>query len=170
MDEQVLLLDNGYRPIRVTGWKRAVIMILDERAEVVHETDKEIHSPSITLKVPSVIRLIKAVKIPLKAQIPLNRRSLALRDNNKCQYCGIHATTVDHVIPRSKGGRHSWTNLVMACKKCNEKKRDRLLEEIPDMHLMRKPFMPDRRTWVVIGFAAKSDWQPYLKEINLITT
>lgn len=161
--EKVLLLNGSYEPIRAISHRRAIVLILQEKAEIIEITNKKIKSERQSFDLPSVVRLKYYVKIPHKAKIPLNKRSVMLRDKNRCQFahCGRKATTVDHVIPRSRGGKHVWENVVGACQKCNSKKSDKLLCEI-GWELKTTPRQPIWNLWLA-GCENRTDWQPYLE-------
>lgn len=159
---QALVLNASYEPLCVVSSRRALLLSLDEKAEVLHHTDQLWHSARLVLAEPSVVRLVYFVKVPYQARIALNRRAVFAHDGHRCQYCGASAENIDHVIPRSKGGPHAWDNVVAACRPCNTRKRDRLLEE-SGMHLRRTPSVPRERTWILVASGAiRSDWEPYL--------
>ena len=161
--QSVLMLNADWTPIRIVSWRRAVILILEERAEVLHESEGEIRSPSTSMAMPTVIRLRSMVKVPYRAVIPLTRRAVMERDRHECGYCLKYATTIDHIQPRSRGGKHTWENVVAACKKCNAAKDDRLLSEI-GWRLRKQVYRPSGRQWLIIGLAAEvhGDWRTYL--------
>ena len=120
---RVLVLNASYEPLNITSWRRAVVLIIKGKAERIEQREEHIY-PDFPL--PSVIRLRHYVRIPYK-EIPLTRRNLLHRDNNTCQYCGQsgESLTLDHVIPRSRGGGDSWENIVSACVRCNVRKGSR---------------------------------------------
>src|SRR5690348_9198108 len=113
---RTLVLDQGYQPHRVVSWQRAVLMLFDGKVEVVEEYDDDIRSVTITIKMPSVVRLVRAVR--RKVVVKLSRMNVALRDDFRCQYCAtklpLSKLTYDHVLPRSQGGTTCWENIVMA--------------------------------------------------------
>jgi 5-methylcytosine-specific restriction endonuclease McrA len=114
-----------------------------------------------------VIRLRHFVKVPFRRRAPLNRRGVFARDGHSCQYCGVTAESIDHVVPRSKGGEHTWENVVAACRPCNVRKRDRLLHETT-MVLRRRPTAPRELTWVVVAVGTvPQHWEPYLHPATL---
>ena len=129
---RVLLLNATFEPLTALPLRRAVVLVMCGKAEVVHGDPGgiELHSAKVSLPVPSVIRLSTYVRVPYRAQVPLTRAGLMHRDRYRCAYCGGRAETIDHVIPRSRGGPHAWTNCVACCAKCNHRKADRLLSEI----------------------------------------
>lgn len=162
-----LVLNATYEPLGVVAWRRAVVLVLDDKAELVHPTDQQIHSERLTLPVPSVVRLRQFVKMPYRRRATLNRRAVFARDDHRCQYCGDPAESLDHVIPRSRGGEHTWDNVVAACRPCNVSKRDRYLSET-SMVLRRHPSVPRDLSWVTVAVGTVPDlWQPYLAPSTL---
>ena len=137
--EKVLLLNASYEPLNVCTWKRAVSLMLKGKAEEVEYTEKLINR---TISTPSVIKLRYYVAVPYK-ELPFSKKNVLLRDNHTCQYCGKKAKelTVDHIIPKSKGGGNSWENLVTACAECNCKKANRTPQEA-GMKLVKNPLKP----------------------------
>jgi 5-methylcytosine-specific restriction endonuclease McrA len=146
---RVLLLNASFEPLQLITPRRAVLLVLLERAEVVarHDDAPRFRAPSAEVVVPSVVRLRHYVKVPFRAhQPPLSRRAVLARDHHRCAYCGNHADTVDHVVPRSRGGQHVWTNVVAACKRHNLQKGNRLLAEL-GWELRREPTAPSGLLW-----------------------
>ena len=157
-----LLLNATYEPIHLVSVRRAVLLVLREKAEVVEESGEVLRSEKRTIPVPSVIRLVHMVRIPYQATIKLSRKALAARDKGLCGYCGKPGETMDHIVPHSRGGKTEWENLVLACKACNGRKADRLLSEVK-MTLRAKPYAPKGRTWLVIAVGViDPQWEPYL--------
>lgn len=160
----VLLLNASYDPLRIISLKRAVILVMQDKAEILEESDAMVRSEKLSFQAPSVIKLKYYVQIPYRAKLPLNNRNVLVRDKFECAYCDIRkATTVDHIIPRSRGGEHRWENVVAACSKCNAKKADKLLSEI-GWETKWQPYMPSGTRWLVLGMRPKEDWMPYLGE------
>jgi 5-methylcytosine-specific restriction endonuclease McrA len=160
---RALVLNASYEPLAVVSYRRAVVLVLAEKADVLHDTGEHLHSARLTLAIPSVIRLRQFVKVPYRRRAPLNRRAVFARDAHRCQYCGGPAESIDHVVPRSRGGRHEWENVVAACRPCNVRKRDRLLHET-SMHLRHPPMVPRELTWVVVAVGrVPATWEPYLQ-------
>lgn len=159
----VLVLNATYEPINVCTVKRAVVLLLKEKAEILEFSERELHSESRTLRSPAVIRLLLYVKIPYGARKRITRSAVFARDEWRCQYCGANSTlTVDHVIPRSRGGDHAWDNIVTCCSPCNHKKNDRLPREA-GMKLRHAPRVPRRDVFVYIYMKAPPiTWQRYL--------
>jgi 5-methylcytosine-specific restriction endonuclease McrA len=165
--EQVLLLNITYEPLKVINWKRAITLFVLGKVEVLEEYGKEIHSVSFTIKLPAVVRLLRMVKRP-KTPVKFSRQNIYTRDKYVCQYCGgklpSEELTYDHVIPKSRGGKTKWTNIVTCCIPCNRKKGGRTPEEA-HMRLIRSPSCP---TWlpalkITIGFReVPQSWRDYL--------
>ena len=164
---RVLLLNVTYEPLTTVGLRRAVCLVLGEKAEVVHDdaTGTLLRSTSLVLTMPSVIRLRRYVRVPHRSRVPLTRGALMRRDNYLCAYCGHRAETIDHVVPRSRGGMHSWENCVASCMRCNHSKGDRLVEEL-GWTLRCLPVAPRGPHWRLIGAMNDGDpqWAAYLAE------
>jgi len=164
---RVLLLNSTYEPLTALPMRRAVIMLMCGKADVVHDDPMGpvIHSASRTVVVPSVIRLRTFVRVPYRARVPMTRAALMHRDRFRCAYCGSKADTVDHVIPRSRGGAHSWENCVAACSACNHRKADRLLTEL-GWTLHATPLPPKGQHWRLLSSIKELDpaWVRYLGE------
>jgi 5-methylcytosine-specific restriction endonuclease McrA len=146
---RVLLLNATYEPLQLVSERRAVVLVLGGRAEIVASDDEPeyFHSATTTVEIPSIVRLHHVVKLPSSRRTPpLTRKSLMLRDGYRCAYCLGHADTIDHVIPRSRGGKNEWTNVVAACRRHNMQKGDRLLEEL-GWRLHFQPHAPDGPWW-----------------------
>jgi 5-methylcytosine-specific restriction endonuclease McrA len=141
---QALLLDSSYYPLQMIGWKKAITLSFTGRAEIVeHHQDIIIRSPNLDVKLPKVIRLF--CKLGNINAVKFNRLNVLYRDNFTCQYCNVKfrpsELTMDHVIPRSKGGGTNWENIVAACACCNGKKADHLPHDC-NMHPLKKPRKP----------------------------
>jgi 5-methylcytosine-specific restriction endonuclease McrA len=164
---RVLLLNSTYEPLTALPMRRAVIMLMCGKADVVHDDPggPVIHSASRSIVVPSVIRLRSYVRVPYRARIPMTRAALMHRDRFRCAYCGGKADTVDHVVPRSRGGEHSWENCVAACSTCNHRKADRLLTEL-GWSLRSVPVPPKGQHWRLLSSVKELDpaWVRYLGE------
>jgi 5-methylcytosine-specific restriction endonuclease McrA len=157
-----LVLNATYEPLGVVPARRAVVLVLADKAEVIHHNGEAFHSEHLEIAVPSVIRLRYFVRVPYQRRAPLSRRAVFLRDGGRCQYCGGKAESIDHVIPRSRGGEHTWENVVAACERCNSAKRDRLLEDTP-MRLRHHPQAPKHLNWVVVSVGhVPEHWEQYL--------
>ncbi len=164
---RVLILNASYEPMHVCSVKRAVALLMLDVAERVEDSAKVLRSPSQVFAVPSVVKLKKYVKRPPHQKVAFNRKNVFRRDDNTCQYCGLHSTdlTLDHVLPRSRGGATSWENVVACCRRCNAKKRDRTPEEA-NMLLKRKPYGPRFVFSSAFGILPSIDpvWRKYLPE------
>jgi 5-methylcytosine-specific restriction endonuclease McrA len=137
---QVLVLNASYEPLNITTWRRAVVMVLKGKAEgLEHDPARMIRQDTL---LPTVIRLRHFVRVPYKP-LPLTRRNLFHRDGHRCQYCGASAEqlSVDHVVPRSRGGLDTWENVTTACLPCNVRKGNRTPREAA-MPLLRPPHRP----------------------------
>ena len=160
---KALVLNATYEPLCVVPVRRAVVLVLRDKAEVVHAADRDLHSERTTMAVPSVIRLTYFVKVPFRARAALNRRAVFARDGNRCQYCGATAENIDHVVPRSRGGQHIWENVVAACRPCNTRKEDRSVHDA-GLVLRRRPTAPKELTWVIVAVGSvHPQWEPYLQ-------
>jgi len=158
----VLVLNASYEPLSIVSFRRATCLVLDDKAEIIEHDGSVLRSPSVTLPVPSVVRLRYMVRVARRRQAVLSRRAVFARDDHSCQYCGGPADSIDHVLPRSRGGGHDWENLVAACRRCNLAKRDRTPEEA-GMRLRRPGCPPRPRSWVVVGASRMPEaWKPYL--------
>jgi len=158
----VLVLNASYEPLSIVSFRRATCLVLDDKAEIIEHDGGVLRSPSLTVPVPSVVRLRYMVRVARRRQAVLSRRAVFARDDHTCQYCGGPADSIDHVLPRSRGGGHDWENLVAACRRCNLAKRDRTPEEA-GMRLRRPGCPPRPRSWVVVGASRMPDaWKPYL--------
>ena len=125
-----LVLNATYEPLCVVPLRRAVVLVLAEKAVVVEAGDDRHALRAAGRPIPTVVRLARFVRVPYRREVPLTRRAVLDRDAHRCAYCGGRADTIDHVRPRSRGGLHVWTNVVAACARCNHRKGDRLLAEI----------------------------------------
>jgi len=120
-----LVLNATYEPLGVVVDRRALLLVLARKATAIEDSGREMRSASGSLVLPSVIRLNRFVRVPHRAGVPLTRRAVFARDGGRCMYCGGNAASIDHVVPRSRGGRHTWDNVVAACHRCNRIKADR---------------------------------------------
>lgn len=161
---RVLLLNASFEPLSVVPVRRAVVLVLAEKAEVLHRGSGVLRSERRIVPVPSVIRLVHFVRVPHRAVAPLSRRNVFARDAGRCQYCGRPAENLDHVVPRSRGGTHSWDNVVASCRACNARKEDRLPHECA-MHPRRLPVAPHAHTALAAAAGGVvPTWRPYLRE------
>ena len=162
---RVLVLNASYEPINVCTVRRAAVLILKNRAEVLERGDWALHAESLTLPRPVVIRLLTYVRIPRDAhRRKITRRAVFARDRWTCQYCGHERgnLTVDHVIPRSKGGPSTWENIVTCCAPCNRRKGDRLPAQT-GMRPARRPKAPNPTIFIhVAAPSIPAAWEQYL--------
>jgi len=163
LHSQVLVLNQNYEPMTITNVKKAIILIYLGKAEIIEKNDAHIRSISTSYPLPSIVRLTRYINVPRK-RIILSRKNIIKRDGHKCQYCGIRSgpVTIDHVIPKVRGGEDTWENLVCACVKCNNKKGNRTPEEA-GMKLFNKPQRPSY-IFFIRYFVGSIDnrWEPYL--------
>ena len=161
---RVLVLNATYEPINVCTVRRAVVLLLKEKAEVIEHSDWALHSASTSLQRPVVIRLVTYVRIPRDThRRKITRRAVFARDEWMCQYCGSRSNlTVDHVIPKSKGGNSSWENNVASCAPCNRRKGDALPRQV-GMKLLRQPRTPKPTVFIhVASPSIPAAWMQYL--------
>ena len=145
-----LLLNATYEPLCVVSSRRAIVLVLAEKAEPVDSAADVVHAETLSLPVPVVVRLTRYVRVPYPASVPLSRRAVFTRDASTCVYCGGSATSIDHVVPRSRGGTHTWDNVVAACRRCNHTKADRSLAEL-GWKLPSPPRTPSGAAWRLLG-------------------
>lgn len=164
---RVLLLNATYEPLTALPARRAVVLLVCDKADSVHEdsTATVFRSSGHEICVPSVIRLRNFVRVPYRARVPLTRAALMHRDRNRCAYCNGRAETIDHVVPRSRGGAHSWENCVASCGSCNHRKADRLLSEL-GWKLPAPLTAPSGRHWRLLSTLKDPDpvWLQYFGE------
>jgi len=167
MQRPVLVLNASYEPINICAARRALVLVLKGVATAEEEHGSTLHAARVAIPMPSVIRLLEYRRIPHQSRA-LSRKNILLRDRNTCQYCGIvlpsSELTLDHVVPRSRGGASSWENLVAACHDCNRRKGNMLLHET-DMKLTREPraftLHTSRHLMRMIGHS-DAKWRKYL--------
>ncbi len=157
---RALVLNVTDAPLAVVPARRAVVMVLKEKAEVVLSNGMVFRSERLALDAPSIVRLRNYVRIPYRAHAPLTRRAVFARDAWTCQYCGGTAENLDHVVPKSRGGLHVWENVVAACRRCNAKKEDRTPTEA-GFRLSRQPFAPSDGFHLTLG-RPEPGWETYL--------
>ncbi|HEX6970127.1 MAG TPA: HNH endonuclease [Micromonosporaceae bacterium] len=156
-----LVLNATYEPLGVVSVRRAVLLVLTAKAVCLVDGEGALHSERYELPVPSVVRLTRFVRVPYRTHVGLSRRTIFARDGWRCAYCRGPAETIDHVIPRSRGGQHVWENVVAACAKCNHTKGDRTPAEM-GWRLPVTPAAPKGTAWRVLGHRAPdprwADW------------
>lgn len=166
MNLPVLVLNQNYEPLNVCNVRRAIVLLDKGKAEVLEHNHGLVHSPSRTLSLPSVIRLVYLIHRP-RPQLRLSRKEIFARDGYTCQYCGLESKelTLDHVMPRNRGGQHTWENVVAACKNCNHKKRNRTPEEA-HMRLAQRPYRPKANLYFIFyqHLMVQEEWMKFLPE------
>jgi 5-methylcytosine-specific restriction endonuclease McrA len=162
-----LVLNASYEPLGTVAARRAVLLVLGGKADDLHPSGLVLHAERFEISVPSVVRLRQFVHVPFRRRVAVSRRAVMARDGHRCQYCGAHADSIDHVTPRSRGGGHTWDNVVAACRPCNVRKRDRFLHD-SGMRLKRAPTVPNGIVWsIVAGGSVPDDWRQYLGDVTL---
>jgi 5-methylcytosine-specific restriction endonuclease McrA len=163
MTRHVLLLNADYSPLGLCGVERAIVLVLVQKADLLHAHDEAfVRAQRVAIPLPSVVRLRRYARVPYR-RIMLTRKNVLRRDGHRCQYCGDRdALTIDHVLPRSRGGSDTWENLVAACARCNSRKGNRTPQEAA-MPLRRKPFRPSHVMFIrdFVGHV-EPNWKPYL--------
>lgn len=162
---RTLVLNAGFEPLSVVSFRRAMVLVMNARASVL---EKDHHHPVRTImgefERPTVIVLNRYVRLPHGRSVPVSRRGVLRRDNHRCGYCQQSASTIDHVIPRSRGGGDTWENLVACCLKCNNNKGDRTPGEM-GWSLRQPPKAPYGTAWLVRGIERpQPHWEEYLAQ------
>jgi 5-methylcytosine-specific restriction endonuclease McrA len=158
----VLVLNASHEPLCVVTQRRAIVLLLNAKAVTLEESGAVMHSATRRMAAPSVVKLTRFVRTPNRRGVPLTRRAVFARDGGRCVYCGAPATSVDHVIPRSRGGAHAWENVVSACRRCNHVKADRPLPEL-GWRMHRVPSQPMGAAWRILSSGRHDPrWMPYL--------
>ncbi len=164
-----LVLNASDEPLGITGHQRAVVLALGQKAEIVASNGTMLHSPSVTIASPSVIRLRAYVRVPYRrlSGTP-TLAGLIARDGDKCAYCTTRsADTIDHVHPKSRGGAHTWENTVAACSRCNSRKSNKTVKEA-GMTLRVIPKVPHSHLWLTLMTRSRDpQWEPYLASMGL---
>ena len=156
-----LVLNVTEQPLAVVPARRAVVLVIKEKAILVHANGEIFRSANLSIPAPTIVRLRYLVHVPYRATATLTRRAVFARDGWQCQYCGAQAENVDHVIPRSRGGPHTWENVVAACRRCNSRKENRLAHEA-GLVLRTKPFAPRDGLRLSLG-RVEPEWEKYLQ-------
>ena len=157
---RALVLNVSDQPLAVVAAQRAVVLVLKDKADVVASNGMIFHAECLEIEAPSVVRLRYFVNVPFRTRAPLTRRAVFARDGWVCQYCGAPAENLDHVVPRSRGGTHTWENVVAACRRCNSRKENRLPEDA-GLRLHRGPFAPADGFRLSLG-RLEPEWEPFL--------
>ncbi len=160
---RTLVLNAGYEPLAVVSFKRALVLVMNEKATIIEQVEGDpVWGTRGAYERPAVIILTRYVRVPSSRRVPVTRRGVLRRDGNRCAYCGKSATTIDHVLPRSRGGSGTWENLVACCLRCNNVKGDRTPAEM-SWSLRLTPGTPRGPQWSVRGTErADPRWEPYL--------
>lgn len=160
---RTLVLNAGYEPLAVVSFKRALVLVLNQKATILAEAQSErVRSANQEFELPTVILLQRYVRIPNSRKIPVSRRGVLRRDNHRCGYCGKSANTIDHIFPKSRGGADSWENLVACCLRCNNLKSDKTPGEM-GWELRITPKMPSGVIWTVRGAEREEPhWREFL--------
>ncbi|MFN8188139.1 MAG: HNH endonuclease [Gaiellales bacterium] len=165
--KQVLVLNSSYEPLNVCSVRRAHVLVFKGKAEVLTAVDRPLRAATRSYPWPHVIRLLSYVRAPRVVHRRISRRALFARDGWRCQYCGTSGRlTLDHVVPRSRGGDSVWENVVASCAPCNLRKGDRLPDEV-QMHPRVKPHPPAPALFITLAAPAIPDgWRPYLTALS----
>ncbi|MGI9018342.1 MAG: HNH endonuclease [Euzebya sp.] len=159
---KALVLNASMEPLCVVPARRALVLVLTGKAEMLDGYGMTYRSEHLEIPCPSVIQLRRYVRVPYRHRATLTRRGVFIRDEHTCQYCGRAAENIDHVHPRSRNGGHEWENVVAACTRCNSKKGNRTPGEA-GMQLTRRPFAPKAAFWMVVAVGrVKPEWERYL--------
>jgi 5-methylcytosine-specific restriction endonuclease McrA len=157
-----LILNATYEPLCVVPQRRALVLVISRKAITLEHSGAVLHSASFMIEAPAVVRLTRYVRVPYRGGVPLTRRAIFARDGGRCVYCGAPANSVDHVVPRSRGGQHVWDNVVSACRRCNHAKADRHINEL-GWRLRQLPRQPTGAAWRILGTGRHDPrWLPYL--------
>lgn len=157
---RALVLNASLNPLAVVPGRRAVVLVLRDKADVVASNGELFRSARVSMPAPTVVKLRYFVNVPYRPGAALTRRAVFARDGWACQYCGAAAENVDHVVPRSRGGAHTWDNVVASCRRCNSRKENRQPHEV-GLRLVRQPFVPKDGLRLSLGRLDPS-WEPYL--------
>jgi 5-methylcytosine-specific restriction endonuclease McrA len=160
---RTLVLNAGFEPLAVVSFKRALVLVMNQKATIIAaDAEHPVWGSSGSYDRPSVILLTRYVRIPSARLIPVSRRGVLRRDGQRCAYCAGSANTIDHVLPRSRGGQDSWENLVACCLHCNNAKGNRTPSEM-GWHLRVRPKPPHGTAWLVRGVErAEEQWEEFL--------
>lgn len=159
---KALVLNASYEPLCVVPARRAVVLVLKSKAEIVAADGEVFRSEKTMVRVPSVVKLKYFVTVPYRTRGTLSRRAVLVRDDFECQYCGAPAENVDHIQPRSRGGTHTWENVVACCRRCNSRKENRSPAEV-GLKLRRPPRAPQSNLFLIVSVGKlHPTWEPYL--------
>lgn len=159
--DRTLVLNADFQPLTIVSAERGLTLVMKGKVDLVASNGRVVHSEKESFHVPSVVTTRHYIKVPYSVTQPaVSRKAIFARDKGECQYCGGHAENLDHVIPRAKGGTHTWDNLVAACKRCNSKKADKMLAK-SGLTLRRVPEEPRGSKYYNFG-RPEAEWEPYL--------
>lgn len=161
----VLVLNASYEPLRIVSVRRAMILLLQQKAELVEAAAQHLRAQGMAFAVPLVVRLVRYIAIPRHRRLPCSRRAVLARDRETCQYCGAQPgrahLTIDHVLPRAQGGMTTWENVVAACAACNHRKANRTPQQA-GMALLTMPRRPSHAAFGLLGALERHDvWRKY---------
>jgi 5-methylcytosine-specific restriction endonuclease McrA len=166
--EHTLLLNATFEPLKVVSWQRAMTLWVQGRVEILETHDREVRAVSFSFKLPSIVRLLRFVRVKNLQAVKFSRANIYARDDYTCQYCGRHFEpedlTFDHVVPVAQGGRRSWENIVTCCVRCNRTKDNRTPEQA-GMALQRQPRRPAATAVFRVTFGVRkmpASWRDYL--------
>ncbi|MGD9485217.1 HNH endonuclease [Streptomyces sp. TRM70308] len=154
---ETLILNASFEPLSTVSLRRAVVLVMQEKAVVEQaHPGLRVRAARVELPVPQVIRLRRYVRVPFRQRASWSRRGVLVRDRHRCAYCGRRATTVDHVVPRSRGGGDTWLNTVAACAEDNHRKADRTPAQA-GMRLLTRPFEPTPADALLLALNRRGD-------------
>jgi 5-methylcytosine-specific restriction endonuclease McrA len=160
---RTLVLNAGYEPLAVVSFRRALLLVLNGKATVLAEDGDPVISPCAVMGRPSVIILTRYVKVPYRQAAHVTRSGVLRRDGHRCGYCGRHASTVDHIEPRSRGGQNTWENLIACCLGCNNAKGNKTLHQL-GWKLRFKPISPRGPQWFITELERpEPEWSEFLR-------
>jgi 5-methylcytosine-specific restriction endonuclease McrA len=166
--ENVLLLNASFEPLRVINWKRALTLLFSGKVEVLEEYGREVHSVSLTIRLPAVVRLHQLIRVR-PSGVKFSRQHIYARDRYECQYCGgtppVRDLTYDHIVPRSLGGPTDWTNIVTCCIPCNRQKGGKPLEH-SGLRLRRQPYKPRWGSYVILTIGLQNPPEPWVQYLT----
>ena len=162
-NQRTLILNASYEPISVISYKRAVTLLISHKINTLKNSNLIINSERKSIFIPKVAILNYYAKVPYVRKVALNRENIFIRDLNTCQYCGKNAESIDHIKPKSKGGKNEWSNVVACCKKCNLIKADKDLIDT-SLTLKSNPVFPGGNFWIktIVGKNPDPSWGEYL--------
>lgn len=165
LGQRVLVLNSSYEPLQLISARRAVVLLLQEKAEMIEAARQRLRAQGFSIEIPLVIRLVRYIRIPRRMRLPCSRRGVLARDRETCQYCSTQPgrlyLTIDHVLPRSRGGLTTWENIVTACRECNHRKGGRTPDEA-NMALLSVPRQPQYVAFALLGELERHEvWRKY---------